>query len=211
MKFLDTGYGDAETNMAVDEKLLEGKGTVLRFYRWKPACLSIGHFQSTKELDTDKFVRRVTGGKAVWHDKELTYSFVTDEKNMPSKVIDSYKVISQPIVAALKDLGLDAEMQAKMKKKASSANCFDDPSYYEITVNGRKIVGSAQKRKDGRLLQHGSILLEIDHDELASKFKDGNADEIRKRVTSVNQELGRKVSYRELAKILKKKFQEAKF
>jgi lipoyl(octanoyl) transferase len=216
-RYIDSGYNTPSMNMAIDEALLDSKLSVLRFYQWKPAALSLGYFQKTSDINVDyckknkiEIVRRLTGGNAVLHDQELTYSFIIDEKEMPSSVIESYKVISKAILKALKNLGVDARMNENIESKEKSAVCFNDPSWYEIIVNNKKIVGSAQKRLNGKLLQHGSILFDIDIEKYAGCFKNNSKEmnnTLSKRITSINSELNRIVSYEELATSLKKGFE----
>ena len=198
-RFIDTGVNSGPMNMAIDEALLTSKAPVLRFYRWKPACLSIGYFQSIKNINFKNLkkykgdiVRRPTGGNAVLHDKELTYSVIIDEKKMPKSVIESYKIISKGLMQGLKNLGLDPKMNEDVKKEDKSAICFNDPSWYEIVVNGKKIIGSAQKRINGKLLQHGAVLIGIDIKQYCSSFNNCNEEIIKKvkqRMTSINDEL----------------------
>ena len=102
MKFrlIDTGYNDAFYNMAVDQALLKlSKVPTLRFYTWKPAAVSLGYFQNISDINLEyckrnniSVVRRITGGKAVFHDKELTYSFIIDKDKVPESVVNSYKI-----------------------------------------------------------------------------------------------------------------------
>ncbi|HDZ3301873.1 TPA: lipoate--protein ligase family protein [Staphylococcus aureus] len=190
--FINTGSKDPYYNMAMDEALLNfvSRGEidpVIRFYTWNPATLSIGYFQRLqKEIDIDKvkekgfgLVRRQTGGRGVLHDKELTYSVIVPEShpNMPSTVTEAYRVISQGLLEGFKNLGFDTyfavpktpEERQKFKQPRSSV-CFDAPSWYELVVEGRKIAGSAQTRQKGVILQHGSILQDIDIDELFDMF-----------------------------------------
>lgn len=190
--FINTGSKDPYYNMAMDEALLNfvSRGEidpVIRFYTWNPATLSIGYFQwLQKEIDIDKvkekgfgLVRRQTGGRGVLHDKELTYSVIVPEShpNMPSTVTEAYRVISQGLLEGFKNLGFDTyfavpktpEERQKLKQPRSSV-CFDAPSWYELVVEGRKIAGSAQTRQKGVILQHGSILQDIDIDELFDMF-----------------------------------------
>ncbi|EZY81547.1 biotin/lipoate A/B protein ligase family protein [Staphylococcus aureus] len=190
--FINTGSKDPYYNMAMDEALLNfvSRGEidpVIRFYTWNPATLSIGYFQRLqKEIDIDKvkekgfgLVRRQTGGRGVLHDKELTYSVIVPEShpNMPSTVTEAYRVISQGLLEGFKNLGFDTyftvpktpEERQKLKQPRSSV-CFDAPSWYELVVEGRKIAGSAQTRQKGVILQHGSILQDIDIDELFDMF-----------------------------------------
>src|SRR3989338_9695631 len=95
-RFLETGFKTPAMNMAIDEALLSSKLPVLRFYGWKPAGLSLGYFQNSSVINVSQckklgidIVRRATGGNAVLHDKELTYSFIIDESMMPKAVINS--------------------------------------------------------------------------------------------------------------------------
>lgn len=190
--FINTGNQDPYYNMAMDEALLNfvSRGEidpVIRFYTWNPATLSIGYFQRLqKEIDIEKvnekgfgLVRRQTGGRGVLHDKELTYSVIVPEShpNMPSTITEAYRVISQGLLEGFKNLGFETyfavprskEEREKLKQPRSSV-CFDAPSWYELVVEGRKIAGSAQTRQKGVILQHGSILQDIDIDELFDMF-----------------------------------------
>ena len=191
--FINTGSKNPYYNMAMDEALLNFVSCgeidpVIRFYTWNPATLSIGYFQRLqKEIDIDKvkekgygLVRRQTGGRGVLHDKELTYSVIVPEShpNMPSTVTEAYKIISQGLLEGFKNLGFETyfaiprskEERDKLKQPRSSV-CFDAPSWYELVVEGRKIAGSAQTRQKGVILQHGSILQDIDIDDLFDMFK----------------------------------------
>lgn len=191
--FINTGSKNPYYNMAMDEALLNfvSRGEidpVIRFYTWNPATLSIGYFQRLqKEIDIDKvkekgygLVRRQTGGRGVLHDKELTYSVIVPEShpNMPSTVTEAYKIISQGLLEGFKNLGFETyfaiprskEERDKLKQPRSSV-CFDAPSWYELVVEGRKIAGSAQTRQKGVILQHCSILQDIDIDDLFDMFK----------------------------------------
>lgn len=191
--FINSGSHDPYYNMAMDEALLNfvSRGEidpVVRFYTWNPATLSIGYFQRLeKEIDIEKvkekgygLVRRQTGGRGVLHDKELTYSVIVPESHpdMPKTVTEAYRVISQGLLEGFKLLGFDTyfavprskEEREKLKQPRSSV-CFDAPSWYELVVEGRKIAGSAQTRQKGVILQHGSILKDIDIDDLFDMFK----------------------------------------
>lgn len=190
--FVNTKSSNPFYNMAVDEALMNfvSRGEidpVIRFYTWDPATLSIGYFQKlTKEIDIEKvkekgfgLVRRATGGRGVLHDKELTYSVIVPEShpNMPQTVTEAYRVISEGLLEGFKTLGFEAyfsvpkskEAREKLKSPRSSV-CFDAPSWYELVVEGRKIAGSAQTRQKGVILQHGSILQDINVDELFDMF-----------------------------------------
>ncbi|APH04424.1 lipoate--protein ligase family protein [Bacillus weihaiensis] len=192
-RYIDSGNCSAAFNMALDEALLEwhSQGKIpptIRFYGWDPATLSIGYFQKVeREIDLEAvkkyglgFVRRPTGGRGVLHDKELTYSVIVSEEHpeMPKTVTEAYRVISEGILEGFKNLGLDAyfaiprtEEEKQGLKSPRSAVCFDAPSWYELVVEGRKVAGSAQTRQKGVILQHGSILLDLDEDMLFNLFK----------------------------------------
>ena len=218
MRLIDTSYDNAAMNMAIDEALLKSKEPVLRFYQWKPSALSLGYFQNIDDIDLKEckkrkvdVVRRITGGKTVLHDKELTYSMIIDEKSMPKSIIESYKIISKGILYALKSLGINASMKKTVKKnKNKSAVCFTEPSYYEIVVKGKKIVGSAQTRKQGKLLQHGSILLDVDYNKLISCFNLENKKKVmessKKRITSIKNE--KSLKNKSILKTLKNKLKQ---
>ncbi|MCE5556893.1 lipoate--protein ligase family protein [Staphylococcus pseudintermedius] len=190
--FMNTGSHHPYYNMALDEALLNfvSRGEidpVVRFYTWNPPTLSIGYFQRlSKEIDIEKvkekgygLVRRQTGGRGVLHDKELTYSVIVPEAHpdMPQTVTEAYRVVSGGLLEGFKSLGFDAhfavprskEEREKLKQPRSSV-CFDAPSWYELVVEGKKIAGSAQTRQKGVILQHGSILQDVDIDDLFDMF-----------------------------------------
>ncbi|KAB8139437.1 lipoate--protein ligase family protein [Gracilibacillus oryzae] len=185
--FIDSGKCHPAYNMAVDECLLNwhSKGEippVIRFYEWEPAGLSVGYFQkTTNKIDLDALkkqniplVRRLTGGRAVLHDKELTYSVVVseDHPDMPHSVKDAYRVISQGLLEGFHLLGVDASFAIPEGKleTTQSAVCFEEPSWYELVIDGKKAAGSAQTRQKGVILQHGSIPITIDDDKLYDFF-----------------------------------------
>lgn len=174
---------DAFTNMAVDEAIFEAVSAgssppTVRFYTWSPPAVSVGYFQdSLREVDVSAcremgidIVRRLTGGRAVLHDKELTYSVICpdDDPQFPDNILGTYKIISSSLVKGLNSLGLDASLTPLVKKRGGigPSACFTSPSHYEITISGNKLVGSAQRRGDGVFLQHGSILMEFDRERL---------------------------------------------
>ncbi|UOE95900.1 biotin/lipoate A/B protein ligase family protein [Alkalihalobacillus sp. LMS39] len=191
-RFIDSGHCSPSYNMALDEMLLqwhsEGKiPPTIRFYGWNPATLSIGYFQKVeKEINMDAvnkydvgFVRRPTGGRGVLHDEELTYSVIVTEEHpdMPQTVTEAYRVISQGLLEGFREVGLDAyfaipktKEEQEALKNPRSAVCFDAPSWYELVVEGRKVAGSAQTRQKGVILQHGSIILDLDEDKLFDMF-----------------------------------------
>lgn len=171
--------GNGAWNMAMDEAILEfvaGKIQIptLRLYAWKPFCLSLGHAQTSKDVDmpalTSKgwsLVRRPTGGKAILHADEITYSITApiDEPRVKGTVIESYQRLSRAFLSALRFLGIQANARPKepsYTEKPINPICFETPSDFEITSNGKKIIGSAQARRIKGVLQHGSIPLNGD-------------------------------------------------
>lgn len=197
-RYLPYNVFSGAENMAIDEALLLTMASMvnpqplLRFYGWKPATLSLGYAQSYhREVDEEAcqlegidIVRRPTGGRAVLHQYELTYSLIAPEHdpNVSGTVVQSYLKISQALSMGLQNLGVPAEMVASGGTGgATSSACFDAPSWYELVVGGRKLVGSAQMRKEGMLLQHGSILLHMDSDLLFRLLK-FSSEEIRQRL-----------------------------
>lgn len=204
-RLIRSGAGSPAVNMAVDEAILleHAEGRVpptVRFYGWDPATLSIGYFQKAEsEADVEGalakgygFVRRPTGGRAVLHDAELTYSIVVaeDYPGIPKSVTEAYRVLSEGLRLGFVRLGLQAEMTVLSGDKKdsyaaspASAACFDSPSWYELVVEGRKVAGSAQMRHRGAVLQHGSILLELDSEALFGLLR-FRSEEVRSRLAA---------------------------
>jgi lipoyl(octanoyl) transferase len=162
--------------MAVDEAILEhihrGESiSTLRLYSWNPPCLSLGHAQSIKDVDMERLkshgwdvVRRVTGGRAILHTDELTYSVTgsADEPVLAGGVLESYNRLAQALLHAVKSLSVPVEMKEHEDghiQQNLNPVCFEVPSTYEITVDGKKLIGSAQARKKEGVLQHGSLPL----------------------------------------------------
>jgi len=241
------GYDlDGVYNMALDEVLLasvtEGGTPVIRLYTWRPATLSLGVNQPLGEVDPEEcarrgfgLVRRMTGGRAVLHQHELTYSVIARENDprVSGGVVESYRKISSALVVGLRSLGAQVELAppsralhralaearrsgdlGELDEESHGAVCFDAASDYELTANGRKLVGSAQARRNGAILQHGSILLDVDWDAWASVFayrtEEGKQRALRKlptRMTSLREQLGREVGPEEVADALVKGFE----
>ena len=221
---------DGASNMAVDEAILAalaaGNGQpTLRFYQWQPPCLSLGYNQHFSDVDQSAcsrlgytWLRRPTGGRAILHTDELTYSLVlpkTDAR-VQGGVLTSYRVLSRGLLTGLKRLGAHA-VQAKgdmPKNPDHGAACFDTPSPYEVTLNGKKLVGSAQARRKGMVLQHGTLPLTGDLTRifetlaLSSQEKVGLGPNLVARATTLERELGRSVSFDEAAQALSVGFAE---
>jgi lipoate-protein ligase A len=205
-------------NMAVDESILEhiGRGEApptLRLYAWEPPCLSVGHAQPFSDVDMNRVkergwevVRRATGGRAILHTDELTYSVIAPahEPRVEGSVLESYSRLAQALLLAVKNLELPVELKEGKENGNGSNNpvCFEVPSTYEITVNGKKLIGSAQARKKEGVLQHGSLPLTGDLSRIcqALVFENETAREaaskrLLERATTVESALGRAVGW----------------
>jgi lipoyl(octanoyl) transferase len=182
-RYIDDRHCPAAFNMALDEAIsvaLKNNASppTLRLYGWEMPSVSIGYFQKISDIDTGyclrnniPVVRRLTGGRAILHGKELTYSFsVRTEGRFSKGLLDSYKKIGTALSLALSQTGISTEMNlsklpAKSKSpgiRSKSPLCFQSTSYGEVTAGNKKIIGSAQKRWPGALLQQGSVPLVID-------------------------------------------------
>lgn len=181
-RWLETGEADGAWNMAVDEAVLDryGAGAVpptIRVYRWRPACVSLGYFQSVRGIALGnlrnagvEIVRRLTGGRAILHQDEVTYSVVVDETRLGTHgVLATFRRISEALIAGLKRLGIESELKAALPapQRGEAANCFAAAARCDLMSGGRKIVGSAQLRRAGTVLQHGSLPLTFDFDTAA--------------------------------------------
>lgn len=181
-------------NMQIDSDLLDRAiaqkidSPIFRLYGWKPACVSLGRNQKDDFLDR-KFlqennidvVRRLTGGRALLHDNEITYSYICPISYLKNgeHVISSYKEISQILIDKFKLLGIDLEFGTQKPIKTGFDYCMLISTGADLCYNGRKLIGSAQCRKNGYILQHGSILYDYDKELLEKIFKEPvSTDEI---------------------------------
>src|SRR6266487_850131 len=179
-RFLDTNIQDAAMNMAIDEAVhihhLRGDvPPTLRVFRWQQPSISLGRFQSVeREIEREQcqqlgvaLVRRPTGGRAVYHRDEFTYSIVISKQyGVPSGVVTAYAYLARGLLAALQSLGVQAELSDERVSKHPSAACFASSTQADLTSGGFKLVGSAQVWKDDALLQQGSLPL----DDRAAEF-----------------------------------------
>ncbi len=182
---------DAASNMAIDEAILASGTPTLRLYTWQPSALSIGYFQGIhEEVDLEAcrqhgvdVVRRISGGGAVYHDRqgEITYSLVLPETALPRNVQQSCQRICTAIAAGLQQLAVDARFAP----------------LNDVVVDGKKISGSAQTRRHGSVLQHGTVLLDVDVTLMFTllrvsdtKIADKAIEDASARVTSLCQQHG---------------------
>ena len=225
IRSIDTGENNGAMNMAIDEALLtlekeKGFPPALRVYRFVPPTLSIGYFQSiNREIDIERckekgydFVRRPTGGRAVLHDKELTYSMTIayPHRILDMNLLDSFHYICKGIIRAIDLLGGKAYFSSREDHEISSPSCFAAPTFSDILINGKKVVGSAQMRNSNGLLQHGSILYRVDVDDIFDCFnmdvekKKKLAKLASKKISSLSDEIGKEITFDMIRDALKK-------
>jgi len=210
---------DAYTNMAIDEAILTARTrnlvpNTVRFYRWNPSAVSIGKFQNIEnEVQLDKcvkygvdVVRRITGGGAVYHDTEgeITYSVVANKKDLKAENINAvYAKFYGGIAEALKILGINADF--------NEGNAKTCPN---LTVNGKKISGSAQSHKKGIVLQHGTLLIDVNLQKMFTILRVPWATTCmqvvniaKNRITSIQKETARNITIGEVEQSLIQGFQ----
>lgn len=203
-RLIRSGPCDPFFNMGLDEALMLNAAAppTLRFYEWTPPCISLGVTQSTADFDPAEirargfaFTRRATGGGAIAHRHELTYSIAVPERHssVDPNLKMSYVMFHDPILAALEELGIEARHRNEGDGDEDHPFCFMRHADFDIVVNGRKIGGSAQRRKNGRLLQHGSLIL------LPSGWDDGAG--------CIAEAAGREIEPDELADAIARNFE----
>lgn len=191
MRYVEFEINTGEKNMQIDNDLLDFaiknqlKEPIFRLYGWSPACVSLGRNQSDEFLDKEflkskniDIVRRSTGGRALLHDKELTYSYICPVSGLINggSVVASYKEISQILIDGFKKLGINLEFPTK-KPHTKFDYCMSISTGADLSFEGKKLIGSAQFRKEGYILQHGSILFDYDKDLLEKLFKEKTDEE----------------------------------
>lgn len=211
-RLLNTGYLDGATNMAIDEAISKAVADrrvppTLRFFGWQPACLSLGQAQPGSEVDREAcrfsgvdVVRRPTGGRAILHTDELTYSIVAPdtEPRVAGTIVESYRRLSEGLLNGLRLMGVPTQQadRADGHDRDQGPVCFQVPSNYEIVFDNKKLVGSAQMRKAGIVLQHGTLPL---HGDIAriTKYLSSHPkpDRVRDRATTVESALGRVIDF----------------
>jgi lipoate-protein ligase A len=220
-------------NMALDEAIMEAVSAgqappTLRLYAWTPACLSLGYAQPAADAELEALhergwdiVRRPTGGRAILHVDELTYSAIGPAANrhFAGGVLESYQHLSQALLASLSLLGLAVRQGApKVSDTQARQNpvCFENPSAYEILVGERKLIGSAQLRRRGGVLQHGSLPLSGDITRICQVLSFENdaaraqaAARLARRALTLESALGRSVDWRQAAEAFQRGFSQA--
>ncbi len=219
--------------MAIDEAMLtqlaNGHGLpTLRFYQWQPACLSLGYSQSWQEVDEAAcrqlgytWTRRPTGGKAILHTDELTYSLIIPhhDPRVVGGILRSYQTLSCGLLAGLQKLGIAVEQANQHDHPRTSAErhrpvCFDTPARYEILWQGKKLIGSAQLRRKNVVLQHGTLPLYGDLSRIIAVLNFSEEQRawqktfLAERAVTLAQAIGRVVSFAEVATALTAGFAE---
>lgn len=213
MKIIPFETRTGKENMQIDSDLLdfaiknELKEPIFRLYGWEPACVSLGRNQKDDFLDYELLksknidvVRRLTGGRALLHDNEITYSFICPESFLQngSHIVSSYKEISQILIDKFKKLGIDLDFGASKPIKTGFDYCMLISTGADLCYKEKKLIGSAQCRSHGYILQHGSILYDYDKKLLEEIFKEKvSTDEI----TSI-KEINPKLSKEKIIDIL---------
>ena len=194
MKYINYQVLTGQENMRIDSDLLdfaiENKldYTIYRLYAWKPACVSLGRNQKDDFLDRSflkenniDVVRRLTGGRALLHADEITYSFICPTLYLKNgeHVVSSYKEISRILIGKFKTIGIDLDFGSNKPIKTGFDYCMLISTGADLCYHGKKLIGSAQCRKQGYILQHGSILYDYDKALLEKIFKEPvSTDEI---------------------------------
>jgi lipoate-protein ligase A len=220
--------------MSLDDSLLESvvqepSMMILRLYGWSPFCLSLGYAQPASDADREALeaqgwdlVRRPTGGRAILHGDEITYSVIGPERSpyMRGGVLESYQHLSKGLVQALIHLGLKPTVEPNSarldEEQRTNPVCFEVPSAYEITAEGKKLIGSAQARHYGAVLQHGTIPLTGDITRVCEVLSFASVSErlqaktkLSNRATTLSHVLGREIRWEEAAEALSIGFKKA--
>lgn len=233
-RWIHSAPTDGATQMAMDQAILENGAALriptMRVYQWKPYCISLGYHQSVEVIDLMRcqrdgidVVRRPTGGRAVFHAEEVTYSVVIPKGDVRCSwsIGKVYNLLSQGLARGIRMLDVPAELQKRAVdlhahyQTPLSASCFSAAARHEVMVGGRKLVGSAQRRLSEGLLQHGSVLTGDAHLNL-SKYLQGLAPEEKKKMqktmesktVSLSRYLERKVNPGEVIDVLRKGMEE---
>jgi lipoate-protein ligase A len=219
MRIIDYKENTGKYNMDFDLEMLnqsvreKDKEPVLRFYGWSPACVSLGRNQAENKINNEycrehdiDIVKRVTGGRGLLHDDEVTYSFVCpiDFLNAGDSVINSYKEISSAIIEGFKNIDINLELGGKKKVEASHDYCMLLSTGADLSYNGKKLIGSAQYRTQGYLLQHGSVLFSYNKEVIENIFNEKTNENS---ITCIN-EINTKLTRYDITEAMKKGFKE---
>jgi lipoate-protein ligase A len=222
-RFIPTGKRDSYTNMAIDETMFRlygiGGTPMFRVYGWDPPGLSIGNNQNARETLrlTECYtagipvVRRLSGGSAIYHDDEITYSLLCSKDDLEGVdgVRESYKKLCSFLLLFYERLGLEAYFSGLRRgDERPPAFCFSARETYDIVIGGKKIGGNAQKRRGRLIFQHGSIPFSLDFTTIARTIRDVPPD-IEEKTTCLDECTGRRVAFPEAERLLSSSFGDA--
>ena len=219
---------DGDENMLRDKKLLEWAYSdddakpVLRFFMWKPPAISVGFMQPLAQIDLQKcnrnnidVVRRPTGGKAIYHHTEFTYSVTLPPEHPLASlsVLETYNEISRALALGLRNIGIPAKLsRGSAKISGKNPSCFSSTSRYELVVDGKKLVGSAQRRKHRAVLQQGSIIAGPQYLQLAdflTEYSETVREELTNHSTYIESILGEIPEYKNFTEAMIDGFKRA--
>ena len=206
MRFIPYDVKTGAENMQIDNNLLENavknnlKEPIFRLYGWKPACVSLGRNQKCDFIDENflkknniDIVRRLTGGRALLHDDEITYSFICPESYLKNgfNVVNSYKEISRILINAFKKINIELDFGGVKKPMKHPDYCMMVSTGADLCFHNRKLIGSAQFRKEGYILQHGSILYDYDLKLLEKIFQENVDTSCIVSIKEINPEISK--------------------
>ena len=204
MKYIPFEVKTGTENMLFDKELLDSaidkqmQEHIFRLYGWSPKCVSIGRNQRIEDINTNflkenkiDLVRRLTGGRALLHDKELTYSYICPASTLENgdSIIGSYKEIAQIFLEAFKKIGIELEIIQRKPISQDLNYCMQISTSADLCYKGKKLIGSAQYRKDGYILQHGSILFDYDRELLEKIFNDPIDTNVMTSIKEINPDI----------------------
>lgn len=213
MKSIKLEVNTGEKNMQMDADLLDFaiknqlKEPIFRLYGWSPGCISLGRNQSDAFLNKEflksqniDVVKRLTGGRALLHDKELTYSYICPISSLENgeSVVNSYKEISQFLIDGFERLGIKLEFPQNKCIHTKFDYCMSISTGADLSFEGKKLIGSAQFRKEGYILQHGSILFDYDRELIEQLFNEKIDENTLTCINLINPD----ISYDEVVKVL---------
>lgn len=224
-RLLKLNKSNGAMQMAIDEAIVIANSkkkvpNTLRFYVFEPITITLGYNQRIDQFNLNKikknnwdYVRRISGGTAVLHKNDLTYSLIVSENDLPLKIIDAYKYLSQGLINGLKELKIPAKFKSEQTKKRLEA-CYLNSNPFDITVHGKKISGNAQSRINNTVLQHGTIIIKNNLKELFNCLNLNN-DEINNltkkaetKMTSIEKIKNQKPNIKTVEKAMIKGFEK---
>lgn len=220
-RFIEDGPCDGAWNMAVDRALLEsrqaGGRPTLRLYRWTRPTLSLGRFQDVSTVDLGEcerrgvdVVRRATGGRAVLHDDEITYSVVASvDDGVPRGVAASYRLLCGALVEAYVRLGVAAELTQRDRGTKGSAACYLHATKADLSLGGAKLSGSAQVWAHDSVLQHGSFVItrDVSREAAVLRLDEAAAARLSAETVAIADVLGRRPAYEAVADAVRSAFE----